>query len=64
MGFSDRMRAWFKGENKRAAPSPSTDKASRATVKELEGFVQSRAGVEAYLDTRSEEHTSELQSRG
>lgn len=60
MGFSDRMRAWFKGENKRAAPSPSTDKASRATVKELEAFVQSRAGVEAYLEPKTAIYSTTL----
>ncbi|MFA9430320.1 oxidoreductase [Egicoccus sp. AB-alg2] len=60
MGFSDRMRAWFKGETKRSAPSPSTDRASRTTVKELEGFVGSRAGVEAYLEPKTAIYSTTL----
>ncbi|GGI04195.1 oxidoreductase [Egicoccus halophilus] len=60
MGFSDRLRAWFKGESKRSAPSPSTDKASRATLRELEGFVESRAGVEAYLEPKTAIYSTTL----
>ena len=53
MSFSDRMRSWFTGESKRAAPSRSTDKASRGSTKELEAFVASRIGVEAYLEPKT-----------
>jgi hypothetical protein len=53
VSFSDRMRAWLKGESKRRAPSPSTDKASRGAVKELETFVETRIGVEAYLEPKT-----------
>jgi hypothetical protein len=60
MGFSDRLRAWFKGETKRSAPSPSTDKASRATTKELESFIGSRAGVEAYLEPKTAIYSTTL----
>lgn len=53
MGFADRMRAWLKGDtkgSKRKAPSPSTDKASRAAAKELSDFIASRRGVEGYVE--------------
>jgi hypothetical protein len=53
VGFSDRLRAWLRGESKRRAPSPSTDTASRAAVKELEAFVRSRIGVEAYVEPKT-----------
>lgn len=60
MGFSDRLRAWFKGESKRSAPSPSTDKATRASVRELDEFVGSRVGVEAYLEPRTAIYSTTL----
>ncbi|MFA9444990.1 oxidoreductase [Egicoccus sp. AB-alg6-2] len=60
MGFSDRLRAWFKGELRRAAPSPSTDRSSRTTVRELEAFVESRIGVEAYLEPRTAIYSTTL----
>ena len=52
MSFMDRVRAWFKGETKgqRRAPSKSTEKASKASTKELDTFVSSRVGVEGYLE--------------
>jgi len=52
MSFMDRVRAWFTGESKgqQRAPSKSTEKASRASTKELDGFVGSRVGVEGYLE--------------
>lgn len=53
MGFADRVRAWLKGDGKgtkRKAPSPSTDKASKAAVRELEAFITSRSGVEAFVE--------------
>lgn len=52
MGFGDRVRAWFKGD-KRTAPSKSTAGASRASTRELEEFVASRPGVEAYLEPKT-----------
>ncbi|MEX2504699.1 MAG: hypothetical protein WD378_07605 [Egicoccus sp.] len=60
MGFSDRLRAWFKGESNRSAPSPSTDKSSRATTRDLEEFVGSRVGVEAYLEPRTAIYSTTL----
>ena len=60
MGFSDRLRAWFKGESKRRAPSPSTDKATRASVHDLDEFLQSRKGVEAYLEPRTAIYSTTL----
>jgi hypothetical protein len=60
MGFSDRLRAWFKGETKRRAPSPSTDRASRTTTRELESFISSRKGVEAYLEPKTAIYSTTL----
>lgn len=53
MSFADRMRAWFKGESRRAAPGPSTEKASRTSTRELSEFVESRHGVEAFLEPKT-----------
>lgn len=53
MSFSDRLRSWLKGETKRAAPSKSSDKPSRGSTKEMEEFVHSRIGVEAYLEPKT-----------
>ncbi|MDX1510669.1 MAG: hypothetical protein R3249_04950 [Nitriliruptorales bacterium] len=53
MGFADRVRAWFRGEGKSAAPSPSTDKATRAAARELEEFVRTRSGVEGFLEPKT-----------
>ncbi len=52
MGFADRLRAWFRGETKTARPAkPATaTPASRAAVKELEGFVADHAGVEGFIE--------------
>jgi hypothetical protein len=60
MGFSDRLRAWFKGETKRSAPSPSSDRASRTSTRELEAFITSRAGVEAYLEPKTAVYSTTL----
>jgi hypothetical protein len=53
VGFSDRLRAWLKGESKRHAASPSTSAASREANSELERFARSRIGVEAYLEPKT-----------
>lgn len=53
MGFSDRLRAWLKGESKRRPASPSTSAASREANAELERFAESRIGVEAYLEPKT-----------
>ena len=52
MGFLDRVRAWFKGESPRRAPSPSTRAASKVSTKEIEAFIESRTGVEAFLEPK------------
>lgn len=54
------MRAWFRGETKRSAPSPSTGKASRASTKDLEEFIRSRSGVEAFLEPRTAVYATTL----
>jgi len=53
VGFSDRLRAWLKGESKRRNSAPSTGAASREATSELEGFAESRIGVEAYLEPKT-----------
>jgi hypothetical protein len=60
VSFADRLRAWFKGESKRPAPSPSTDRASRTSTRELAQFVESRPGVEAYLEPRTALYSTTL----
>ncbi len=60
MGFSDRLRAWFKGESKRSAPAKSTESASRSATKELEEFVRSREGVEAFLEPKTTIYSTTL----
>jgi hypothetical protein len=60
VSFADRLRAWFKGETKRPAPSPSTDRASRTSTRELAEFVASRRGVEAYLEPRTTLYSTTL----
>jgi hypothetical protein len=60
VGLSDRIRAWFKGETKRRAPSPSTSKASKASTKEIEEFIASRTGGEAFLEPRTTIYSTTL----
>jgi hypothetical protein len=60
VSFADRLRAWFKGETKRPAPGPSTDRASRTSTRDLAEFVDSRRGVEAYLEPRTALYSTTL----
>lgn len=60
VSFADRIRAWFKGETKRDAPSPSTAKASRVSTKDLEEFIRTREGVEAYLEPKTAIYSTTL----
>ncbi len=60
MGFTDRLRAWLRGESKRRAPTPSMDRASRSSTKELEEFAQSRFGVEAFLEPKTTLYSTTL----
>jgi hypothetical protein len=60
MSFGDRLRAWLKGESKRTAPSPSSDKASRTSTRELEEFIRSRPGVEGYLEPKTAIYSTTL----
>jgi hypothetical protein len=54
VGLFDRMRAWFKGEStRRRSPSPSTAAASKVSTKEIEEFIASRTGVEAFLEPKT-----------
>lgn len=58
--FSDRLRAWFKGETKRARTDPTTDRASRGGTKELEDFIRTRVGVEGYLEPKTAIYSTTL----
>lgn len=60
MSFADRLRAWFKGETKRPAPSRSTDRTTRASTAELESFIRSRRGVEGYLEPKTAIYSTTL----
>lgn len=60
MGFLDRIRAWFKGESPRRSPSPSTGGASKVSTREIEGFIDSRTGVEAYLEPKTAIYSTTL----
>ena len=60
MRFSDRLRAWFKGETKRARTDPTTDRASRGGTKELEDFIRTRVGVEGYLEPKTAIYSTTL----
>jgi len=55
VGFSDRLRSWLRGDSKAKGKKAkrSTDTSSRASTKELEEFVASRVGVEAYLEPKT-----------
>ena len=53
MGFLDRVKAWFKGKSPRRAASPSTGPATKVSTKEIEAFIATRTGVEAYLEPKT-----------
>ena len=52
MGFSDRLRAWLKGDSKRSG-DPTTATPSNEGTRELEEFADSRQGVEAFLEPKT-----------
>jgi hypothetical protein len=57
----DRVKAWFKGDNPgRRAPSPSTAAASKVSTKEIEGFLDSRNGVEAFIEPKTAIYSTTL----
>jgi hypothetical protein len=58
--FKDRMRAWFKGETRRSAPSKSSAEPTSTAVKELEEFMRSRPGVEGYLEPKTAIYSTTL----
>lgn len=60
MGFTDRLRAWFKGEGKRRSPAKSTESASRSSTKELEEFVRTRTGVEGFVEPKTAIYSTTL----
>lgn len=60
MSFADRIRAWFKGETKRSAPSKSTSGPTTEAVKELEDFIRTRDGVEGYLEPKTAIYSTTL----
>jgi hypothetical protein len=60
VSFSDRIRAWLKGESRRKAPSPSTAKASKAATKEIDTFITSRPGVEGFVEPKTAIYSTTL----
>lgn len=60
MGLGDRLRGWLKGEGKRTAPSPSTSAASKAAMKEVEAFINSRTGVEGFVEPKTAIYSTTL----
>ena len=60
MGFLDRVKAWFKGESPRRAASPSTGPVTKVSTKEIEGFIASRTGVEAFLEPKTTIYSTTL----
>jgi hypothetical protein len=60
VGFSDRLRGWFRGDGKRSAPSRSTGEATRGSTRDLEQFAASRVSVEAYLEPRTAIYSTTL----
>ena len=62
VGFTDQLRAWFKGDSKRTKRSKpkSTDDASRSSTKELDEFVRSRTGVEGFLEPKTAIYSNTL----
>lgn len=60
MSFSDRLRSWLKGEKKGPGPGKSSGRASRASTKEMEEFIGTRVGVEAYLEPRTAIYSTTL----
>jgi hypothetical protein len=60
VGFSDRLRAWMKGDSSRAKRSTPTDDSSRIATKELEEFATSRIGVEAFLEPKTAIYSTTL----
>lgn len=60
MSFSDRIRAWFKGETKRSAPGPSSAPPSPESTKDLEEFLGSREGVEGYMEPKTAIYSTTL----
>lgn len=61
MSFLDRIRAWFRGETRRRpAPGPATADPSPAALRDLEEFLETRDGVEGYLEPRTAVYTTTL----
>ncbi len=61
MAMFDRVKAWFKGEApRRRAPSPSTAAASKVSTKEIEGFLDSHVGVEAFIEPKTAIYSTTL----
>lgn len=60
MSFSDRIRAWFKGEGKRRSPGPASSPPSKISTKDLEEFLRTRNGVEGYMEPRTAIYSTTL----
>lgn len=60
MSFLDRMKAWFKGETKRRAPSKSAAEPTGEAIRELEEFLRTRSGVEGFLEPKTAIYSTTL----
>lgn len=60
VGFSERLRGWFRGDGKRSAPSKSTGESTRGSTRDLEQFAATRTSVEAYLEPRTAIYSTTL----
>jgi hypothetical protein len=60
VNFGERLRAWFKGETRRAPRSKRPGPEPRAGGKDLEEFLGSRHGVEGYLEPKTAIYSTTL----
>lgn len=60
MNFRQRLRAWFKGESRRAPATRATGPSFDRGIKELEEFIRTRQGVEGYLEPKTAVYSTTL----
>ncbi len=60
MGFADRVRAWFRGDKRSAGRTGGASRSNSETDAELEQFVATRTGVEAFVEPRTTLYSTTL----
>lgn len=60
MNFRERLRAWFRGESRRAPTPRGTGQTYDRGIKELEEFIRTRQGVEGYLEPKTAVYSTTL----